>query len=70
MILIDNCQNYLCKIILEYMKKTNKVSAFLSKYTPTFAPIELLFGKLKYLLSQSPEDKITSCRSMIGEKLI
>ena len=57
-------------MILECMKTTNRVSAFLLQYTPSLFPIELLFGKWKYLLSQSPVDKIANWRLMIGTKLI
>ena len=70
MILIDNCQIYLSKMILECMKTTNKVFAFLLQYTPSLFSIELLFLKWKYLLSKSPVDKIANWRLMVGNKLI
>ena len=69
-ILLDNCSIHRSKLVLDYMKTTDRVYLFLPQYTPTLTPIELLFGKLKKLLSESKVNALTSWKSKNGTRII
>ena len=70
LILLDNCPIHRSKKVLDYMKTTNRVYMFLPQYSPSLALIELLFGKLKKLLSESKVNRLTSWRSQTGTQMI
>ena len=70
LIIADNCPIYRSKLVLDYIKTTDRVYAFLQQYTLSLAPIELLFTKLIKLLSKSKVNILTIWKSKNGTCII
>jgi transposase len=51
-ILLDNCRIHKSKLLMESYLETGIQIVFLPPYSPQFAPVELMFGRMKYLLNK------------------
>ena len=59
LIILDNCPIHRSKIVLDYMKATDKAYMFLLQYIPSLTLIEHLLGKLKKLISEFKVNRLT-----------
>ena len=70
LILLDNWPVHRGKLSIEYMKTTPNKYMFLPYYTPSLAPIELIFAKMKRTMSEIDINGITDLKSDKGIKII
>ena len=70
MIILDNCSIHRSKKVIDIMNTQNRIPIFLPQYTPSLAPIELLFAKLKSFLSDQKVQRLTKWGSKAGTQII
>ena len=70
MILLDNWSIHRSKLSIEHIKTTPFKFMFLPHYTPSLAPIELVFAKLKQTVSNIYTNEITDWNSRRGRRIL
>ena len=70
LVLLDNCSIHRSNKTIEYMKSTKLWYMFLPHYTPSLAPVELVFANLKRRISSIDTNHITNWRSKEGKDIL
>ena len=70
LILLDNWPIHRSKISKEYMNTTGNRYMFIPHYTPSLAPIELVFAKMKRIIADIDTNEISNWRSSKGINII
>ena len=68
--ILDNCPVHRSKVSKKFMEDSNYDYMFLPAYSPTLAPIELVFALMKQEMKNWETSKIIKWKSKYGTKLI
>ena len=70
LVLIDNCPIHRSLQTINYMKTANQWFMFLPVYTPSLAPVELIFASLKHRISCMDTNEIVNWNSDKGAVIL
>ena len=70
LVILDNCPIRRSFKTTNYMKETNQLFIFLPVYTPSLAPVELIFSNLKQKISCINTNEVTNWNSSNGTNIL
>ena len=70
LVLLDNCPIHRSSKTIQYMRTTKLWYMFLPVYTPSLAPVELVFANLKRRIAWIDTNEITNWNSIEGTKIL